>query len=142
TTGQRVSPLPIFVRALVEVCREHPKLNATFNAERSEIALYKRCHVGIATDTERGLIVTVVRDADQRGILDISGEIVRLTEAARAGTVKPQEISGGTITVTNVGTFGAEYGTPIINHPEAAILAVGVIEPRALVVGGAVEARH
>ena len=140
-TGQRVSPLPIFVRALVEVCREHPKLNATFNAERLEIALYKRCHVGIATDTERGLIVTVVRDADQRGILDISGEIARLTEAARAGTVKPQEISGGTITVTNVGTFGAEYGTPIINHPEAAILAVGVIGPRALVVDGGVEAR-
>ncbi|CAN5118675.1 dihydrolipoamide acetyltransferase family protein [soil metagenome] len=139
--GERVSPLPIVVRSLVEVCQEHPKLNASFDAQESTLVLYRDCHVGIATDTERGLLVTVVRDAGAKGIAEIGREIARLSEAARSGTVKPQEVSGGTITVTNVGTFGAEFGTPIINHPESAILALGVIEPRALVVEDRVEAR-
>lgn len=140
-SGERISPLPIVVRALVEVIGDHPKLNSSFDAERSEITVYRRCHVGIATDTERGLVVTVVRDAGDRGILDISKEIARLAAAARAGTARPEEVVGGTITVSNVGSFGADSGTPIINHPEAAILAPGVIEPRALVVDGRVEAR-
>jgi pyruvate dehydrogenase E2 component (dihydrolipoamide acetyltransferase) len=83
----------------------------------------------------------VIHDAGQMGIVALSHEIARLTEAARAGKSEPQHMVGGTITVTNVGTFGAEFGTPIINHPEAAILALGVIEPRALVVDGRVEAR-
>ncbi|MBA3551915.1 MAG: 2-oxo acid dehydrogenase subunit E2 [Actinobacteria bacterium] len=139
--GERVSPLPIVVRSLVEVCREHPKLNASFDAQESTLVLYRDCHVGIATDTERGLLVTVVRDAGAKGIAEIGREITRLSEAARTGKVHPQEVSGGTITVTNVGTFGAEFGTPIINHPESAILALGVIEPRALVVEDRVEAR-
>jgi 2-oxoisovalerate dehydrogenase E2 component (dihydrolipoyl transacylase) len=140
-TGERVSPLPIVVRALVEICQEHPKLNASFAADRSEIVLYRDVHVGIATDTERGLVVTVVRNAQDRGIVDLSAEIARLTDTARKGTATPEELSGSTVTVTNVGTFGAEFGTPIINHPEAAILALGVIEPRAMVAEGRVEAR-
>ncbi|MDP8957515.1 MAG: 2-oxo acid dehydrogenase subunit E2 [Actinomycetota bacterium] len=140
-SGERISPLPIVVRALIEVCKRHPKLNSTFDAERSEIVLHGKHHVGIATDTEHGLLVPVVRDADGKGIVALSGEIARLTEAARTGRAKPNELIGSTITVTNVGTFGAEYGTPIINHPEAAILALGVVEPRALVVDGRVEAR-
>ena len=140
-SGERLSPLPIVVRALAEVCSSHPKLNATFGADRSEIILYRECNVGIATDTDRGLMVTVVRDAARRGILEISREIARLAEAARTGTAKPEDLAASTVTVTNVGTFGAEFGTPIINHPEAAILALGVIEPRALVVDGRVEAR-
>ena len=98
-------------------------------------------HAGIATDTDQGLLVPVVRDAHARGIVDLAREIARVTEAARAGSATPDELSGSTVTVTNVGTFGAEFGTPIINHPEGAILALGVIEPRALVVDGAVEAR-
>jgi pyruvate dehydrogenase E2 component (dihydrolipoamide acetyltransferase) len=140
-TGERISPLPIVVRALVDVCRDHPKLNASFNGERSEIALFRSCHVGIATDTEKGLLVPVVGDADQKGIVELAIEIARLSEAARKGTIKPQEMAGGTITVTNVGTFGSQFGTPIINYPEAAILALGLVEPRALVVDGRVEAR-
>ncbi len=140
-TGERISPLPIVVRALVEVCNRFPKLNSSFDAERSEIVLHARHHVGIATDTEHGLLVPVLRDADAKGITEAAREIARLTQAARSGRAKPNELVGSTITVTNVGTFGAEYGTPIINHPEAAILALGVIEPRALVVDGRVEAR-
>jgi len=139
--GGRLSPLPIVVAALAETCRAHPELNASFDAEAGEIALFDDVHVGIATDTERGLLVPVVRDATGRGIADLAAEIGRLTEAARAGSIGPQDLQGSTITVTNVGTFGAEYGTPIVNPPEAAILALGVIEPRALVVDGQVEAR-
>ncbi|HEX2070015.1 MAG TPA: dihydrolipoamide acetyltransferase family protein [Actinomycetota bacterium] len=140
-TGEKISPLPIVVRALVDVCKQYPKLNSTFDADRSEIVLHGRRHIGIATDTENGLLAPVLRDADGKGIAAIAREIARLTEAARAGRAKPNELVGSTITVTNVGTFGAEYGTPIINHPEAAILALGVVEPRALVVDGRVEAR-
>jgi pyruvate dehydrogenase E2 component (dihydrolipoamide acetyltransferase) len=139
--GRKITPLPIVMCALVEVCREHPLLNASFNAERSQILLYKECHVGVATDTERGLLVPVIRNADRRGIVELSEEIARLSEAARSGTIKLVEMVGGTVTVTNVGSFGAEFGTPIINHPEAAILALGVVEPRALVIDGKVEAR-
>lgn len=140
-SGRRITPLPIVVRALVEVCKEHPKLNSSFDAERREILVYERCHVGIATDTEQGLVVPVVRDAGSLGIVPLSEEIARLTEAARSGKATPQDMVGSTITVTNVGTFGAESGTPIVNHPEAAILALGVVEARALVVDGDVQAR-
>jgi 2-oxoisovalerate dehydrogenase E2 component (dihydrolipoyl transacylase) len=139
--GERISPLPIVVRALVETCRDHPLLNASFDAEAGEIRAYRDCHVGIATDTERGLVVAVVRDAGSRGIREIAAEIARLSEGARAGRLGPQELTGSTITVTNVGSFGAESGTPIINHPEGAILATGVIGPRALVVEGEVAVR-
>jgi 2-oxoisovalerate dehydrogenase E2 component (dihydrolipoyl transacylase) len=139
--AERVSPLPIVVRAFVEVAKEHPKLNSSFDSDASEVVLHGRYNVGIATDTDKGLMVPVVRDADARGIVELSREIGRLVEAARSGRASPEDMTGGTVTVTNVGTFGAEFGTPIINHPEAAILALGVIEPRALVVDGAVEAR-
>ncbi|MFN2545298.1 MAG: dihydrolipoamide acetyltransferase family protein [Actinomycetota bacterium] len=139
--GERVSPLPIVVRALVETCKQHPKLNASFDADAGEIVLRRSYHVGIATDTERGLMVPVIRDADSKGILELATEIARLSEAAREGRSSPQELVGSTITVTNVGSFGAEFGTPIINAPESAILAVGVMEPRALVVDGEIVAR-
>ena len=140
-SGQRVSALAVVVRALATVCADHPTLNASFHEDRGEILLFHRVHAGIATDTDQGLLVPVVRDAHARGIVDLAREIARVTEAARAGSAAPDELSGSTVTVTNVGTFGAEFGTPIINHPEGAILALGVIEPRALVVDGVVEAR-
>ncbi|MBI4260261.1 MAG: 2-oxo acid dehydrogenase subunit E2 [Actinobacteria bacterium] len=139
--GIRVSPLTVIVRALAEVCRDHPKINASFDAERGEVVLHRHCNVGVATDTERGLLVPVARGVRSMGITRLGDEIRSLVEAARSGRIEPERLSGGTITVTNVGTFGSEYGTPIINHPEAAILAVGVIEPRALVVEATVQAR-
>jgi pyruvate/2-oxoglutarate dehydrogenase complex dihydrolipoamide acyltransferase (E2) component len=105
------------------------------------MVLYRDCHVGIATDTERGLLVPVVREAGRKGILAIAAEIGSLSQSARKGTITPDQMAGGTITVTNVGTFGSEFGTPIINFPQSAIVAVGVIEPRALVVDGEVAAR-
>jgi pyruvate dehydrogenase E2 component (dihydrolipoamide acetyltransferase) len=139
--GRRISPLPIVVRALAEVCGEHPKLNASFSSAQQEMALYRKVHAGIATDTADGLLVPVVRDVHERGIVDIASEIERLSEAARSRRLTLEEMAGGTITVTNVGTFGAESGTPIINDGQSSILALGVIEPRALVVDGKIEPR-
>lgn len=139
--GTRVTALPIVVRAFVEILQQFRALNASFDPDAHEIVLRGDVHVGIATDTERGLLVPVVRHADRLGIGELAAEITRLVQAGRAGRSKPEELIGGTVTVTNVGSFGAESGTPIINFPESSILAVGVIEPRALVVDGQVEAR-
>jgi 2-oxoisovalerate dehydrogenase E2 component (dihydrolipoyl transacylase) len=140
-SGERISPLPIVVRALVDTCREHRMLNASFDAEAHEIVLHASVNVGIATDTQRGLMVPVVRGADGKGVVELAREIGALTTRAREGKSTPDELVGSTITVSNVGSFGSEYGTPIINYPEAAILAIGVIDLRALVVDGEVEAR-
>ena len=140
-SGERISPLPIVVRALVDACREHRMLNASFDSEAHEIVLHASVNVGIATDTERGLMVPVVRDAQDKGVVQIAKDIATLTKRAREGKSTPDELVGSTITVSNVGSFGAEYGTPIINYPEAAILAIGVMELRALVVDGEIEAR-
>jgi 2-oxoisovalerate dehydrogenase E2 component (dihydrolipoyl transacylase) len=137
----RVTALPIVVRAFVEVVQQFRSLNASFDPESHEIVLHGDVHTGIATDTEGGLLVPVVRNADKLGIGELAAEISRLVQSARAGRSKPEELTGSTVTVTNVGSFGAESGTPIINFPESSILAVGVIEPRALVVDGQVEAR-
>ncbi|MFB3739180.1 MAG: dihydrolipoamide acetyltransferase family protein [Candidatus Velamenicoccus archaeovorus] len=136
-----VSPLPVVVRALAEVCRTHRSLNASFVAEAGEIRLHRRCHVGVATDTERGLLVPVVRDAGGRTIAEVAEEIRRLASAARDGTIRPSDMAGGTITVTNTGSYGSQAGTPILTPGQGAILALGAIEPRALVLDGRVEAR-
>lgn len=136
-----VSPLPIVVRALAEICKEHRALNASYMGDRGQIWLHRRVHVGIATDTERGLLVPVVRDAAESTIGHIAAEIERLAAAARDGSIRIQELNEGTITVTNTGSYGSEFGTPIINPPQSAILGFGVIEPRALVIDGQVVAR-
>jgi pyruvate dehydrogenase E2 component (dihydrolipoamide acetyltransferase) len=125
----------------VEVCREHPKLNASFDRDAGEIVLRDAYHVGIAADTERGLMVPVVRDVDRKGIVEVAREIAAVVEAARSGTASPEQLTGSTITVTNFGVFGSDAGTPIINHPEAAILGTGRIALRAVVTDGRVEAR-
>jgi 2-oxoisovalerate dehydrogenase E2 component (dihydrolipoyl transacylase) len=140
-TGSRLTALPIVVRGFIDVIKEFRALNASFDADTSEIILRRDVHIGIATDTERGLLVPVVRNADGFGIQELAGEMGRLVRAAREGTSGPEDLTGSTVTVSNVGSFGAEYGTPIINYPESSILAIGVIEPRALVVDGQVEAR-
>lgn len=134
-----LSPLPLFVRALAEVCREHPMLNASWDEDR--ILAFERVDVGIATDTERGLVVPVVRDAGSLGIAEIAAEIERLAGAAREGHLKPTDVGGATIAVTNTGSYGSEYGTPLLNPGQAVTIALGLIEPRALVVEGRVEAR-
>ena len=130
------SPLPIFVRALAEVCAAHPLLNAEWAENR--IVLHRDVHVGIATATERGLVVPVVTGVGARGIGDVAAEIKRVADAARAGSLGAGR---ATISVSNTGSYGSEAGTPILNPPNAVTVALGVIEQRALVVDGRVEAR-
>jgi pyruvate/2-oxoglutarate dehydrogenase complex dihydrolipoamide acyltransferase (E2) component len=140
-SGTRISALSIIVRALIEMCRSHPTLNASFDADAGEIVLKGSYHVGIAADSDRGLLVPVLRDVDAKGIVQVAGEVAEVVEAARTGRAGPEQLTGSTITVTNFGVFGSEAGTPIINHPEAAILGTGRIAARPVVVDGRVEAR-
>jgi pyruvate dehydrogenase E2 component (dihydrolipoamide acetyltransferase) len=141
TERQRVSALAVIVRALVEICRDHPMLNSSFDRDAGEIVVRRSYHVGIAADTERGLLVPVVRDVDRKGITEVAREMAEVVEAARSGKATPEQLTGSTITVSNYGVFGSEAGTPIINHPEAAILGVGRMGPRPMVVDGRVEPR-
>jgi pyruvate dehydrogenase E2 component (dihydrolipoamide acetyltransferase) len=134
-----VSPLPVFVAALARIAGTHPWINASWGED--SIRLRRAVHVGIAADTERGLVVPVLRDAGARGIAEIAGEIARLADSARSNTLTPAEVSGATITVTNTGSYGSEAGTPLLNPGHAVTVALGAIAPRALVVDGRIEAR-
>ena len=137
----KISPLPVIVKALLAALRKHPLVNSSWDDETNEIVVRHAYHIGIATDTERGLLVPVVKNADQLNIFELSREIARLAGAARDGKIGPSDLTGSTITITNVGSFGMESGTPIINHPEAAILAPGVIAKRPWVVEGQIAIR-
>ncbi|HVM10886.1 MAG TPA: dihydrolipoamide acetyltransferase family protein [Actinomycetota bacterium] len=139
--GAKVTALAVVVRAFAEICTKHPELNARHDPEANELVLHGSKHVGIATDTDEGLVVPVVRDVQAKGIVTVAREIAGLVEAARTRRATPDQLTGGTVTVTNVGTFGSDFGTPIINVPEVAILALGTIKHRPLVVDGSVVAR-
>src|SRR6185295_7414701 len=100
----------------------YPELNSTVDTAAREIVRLPAVHLGFAAQTERGLVVPVVRDAQARGAASLSEEFARLTEAARSGTLTPGDLTGGTFTLNNYGVFGVDGSTPIINHPEAAML--------------------
>ena len=133
--GLRVTYLPFFIKALIEACRRHPILNSSLDDESGEIVLKRYYNVGIATDTERGLMVPVVKNADQLSIFELAQEIARLSTDARAGRSAADDLQGGTITVTSTGSIGGLLATPIINHPEVAILGVVAIRKRPVVRG-------
>jgi 2-oxoisovalerate dehydrogenase E2 component (dihydrolipoyl transacylase) len=134
-----VSPLPVFVAALALTCADHPLMNASWHDDG--IHTIRSVHVGIAIDTERGLMVPVLRNAHAMGIGGIAAEIRRLAEAARGGHLTPNDLHGATIGVSNTGSYGSEAGTPLLNPGNAVMIAMGVIQPRALVVDGEVVAR-
>jgi pyruvate dehydrogenase E2 component (dihydrolipoamide acetyltransferase) len=134
-----VSPLPVFVRALAETCVEHRSLNSSWSDEG--VRLHRRVNVGIATDTERGLVVPVLRDAGGKGVAVIAEQIARLADRARSNALTSEEVSKATIAVSNTGSYGSEFGTPLLNPGHAVTIALGVIEPRAVVIDGRVEAR-
>ena len=138
-TAVGTSPLPLVVRALADVCRRHPEINASWT-DRA-IVVRRHVNVGIATETDRGLLVPVVRDADRLTVAEIAERIAGLASRARDGSITPDELAGHTITVTNTGSYGSEAGTPLLNVPDAVIVALGAIEQRPLVVDGAVQAR-
>lgn len=137
--GVRLTYLPFIVKAAVAALREFPYLNASLDDERQEIVLHDRYHIGIATDTEAGLMVPVVKDADRKRLIDLAAEIADLAARARAGKLALEELRGGTFTVSNIGVVGSGMVfTPVINHPEVAILGVGTLTEKPVVRDGAV----
>ncbi|MGI5154220.1 dihydrolipoamide acetyltransferase family protein [Microbispora sp. CA-102843] len=135
----KVSPLLLVAKALITAVKRHPMANATWTGE--EIVVKHYVNLGIAAATDRGLIVPNVKDADAMSLPELARALGELTERARAGKCQPAELSGGTITITNVGVFGVDAGTPILNPGEVAILAVGQIRDMPWVVDGQLAVR-
>jgi pyruvate dehydrogenase E2 component (dihydrolipoamide acetyltransferase)/2-oxoisovalerate dehydrogenase E2 component (dihydrolipoyl transacylase) len=128
--GVKLTYLAFVVKAVVAALKEVPIVNATLDEGTGEIVLHDRYHIGVATATPSGLIVPVVRDADRKDLGQIAREIERLSVAARAGKTRLEDLRGGTFTVTSVGNLGGLISTPVINHPEVAILGLGKIVKR------------
>ncbi|MGE2728842.1 dihydrolipoamide acetyltransferase family protein [Mycolicibacterium vaccae] len=138
-----VTPFVLLLRLLVVALGRHGVLNATWSdtAEGPRIDLHDAIHLGVAVAAPRGLLVPVVTDAQARTTRQLAGEVARLVAAARDGSLKPGEMQGSTFTVSNFGALGLDDGVPVINHPEAAILGVGALKPRPVVVDGGIVAR-
>ena len=132
---------PFVVKAVAGALAEHPRLNAELDEEADEILLHDAVNVGVAVDTPDGLIVPVVDDVPGKSVGALAGEIADLAARARDRSLAPEELRGGTFTVTNIGALGGEYATPLVNHPQVAILAVGRIQERPWVEDGDVVAR-
>ena len=133
--------LPLLVRAVVLAVRRFPQINARYDDEAGVVTRHGAVHVGIATQTEAGLMVPVLRHAEARDLWSSAAEIARLAQAARAGKATRDELSGSTITITSLGAAGGIASTPLINHPEVAIVGVNRIVPRPVMRGGAMVAR-
>jgi pyruvate dehydrogenase E2 component (dihydrolipoamide acetyltransferase) len=140
--GISLSYMPFVMKACVAALREFPMVNAMLDEENGEIVQKKYYNIGIATATDAGLMVPVVRDADAKNLLQLSSEMNELVEKARERSISRDEMQGGTFTITNVGGIGGEYATPIINYPEVAILALGAIKEKPRVVDGDIVPRH
>ena len=136
-TGVKLSYLPLFVKACAAALRRFPNFNASLDMERQEIVTHARCNIGIATATAEGLIVPVVDDADQKSIGAIARDIEALAAAARARKITLQQLQGGTFTISNYGSYGGTFGTPIIRPPEVAIAGFGAIRDRVVPIDGA-----
>jgi 2-oxoglutarate dehydrogenase E2 component (dihydrolipoamide succinyltransferase) len=132
--GVKLSFLPFFALATIEAMRVHPVVNASINTDEGTITYHAAEHLGIAVDTERGLIVPVIRDAGDLNMVGIAKRIADLAERTRTMKLEPDEVSGGTLTLTNTGSRGALFDTPIINQPQVAILGTGAVVKRPVVV--------
>lgn len=139
--GIRLTYIPLLIKLLLPALKEFPIFNASLDEERREI-IYKRVyHIGVATASPEGLLVPVLRNADHLTLLEVASNLERLIEGARKRTLSLPELSGSTFTLNNVGSFGGSSGTPIINSPEVAILAVGKLQDKAIVRDGTVVVR-
>jgi len=139
--GIKLSFLPFYFKALAAALKEFPYLNASIDDEKQEIVLKQEYHIGFALDTEAGLLVPVVRDVDRKSVFQIAREMEDLIQRGRAGKLKPDELKGSTFTVSNQGSIGGLYFTPIINWPEVAILGIGKAQDRPVVREGQVVIR-
>lgn len=137
----RLTPLPFLIRALVRVLPAFPAINARYDDAAEVVERHSAVHLGIATRTEGGLLVPVLRDAGRFDIHTLAGEVRRLAEGARAGRLSRDELSGSTITITSLGPLGGIVSTPIINRPEVAIIGVNRMVDRAVVVDGRIMVR-
>ncbi len=139
TTGTKLSFMPFFVRAAIEGLRAFPTVNSSVDG--TNIVLHKECNIGIAVALDWGLIVPVVKNAEEKNFLGIARAINDLAERARGKKLKPEEVAESTFTITNPGTFGGLFGLPIISQPNAAILGLGAIEKRPVVIDDAIAIR-
>ncbi|MFD6076319.1 dihydrolipoamide acetyltransferase family protein [Streptomyces hydrogenans] len=140
--GAPIGLLALLARICVAGLARHPQLNASVDTAREEIVRWPATHLGFAAQSARGLTVPVVRDAHLRDTAGLAAELARLTAAARAGTLTPAEVTGGTFTLNNYGVFGVDGSTPILNHPEAAMLGVGRIAEKPWVHEGRLAVRR
>jgi pyruvate dehydrogenase E2 component (dihydrolipoamide acetyltransferase) len=137
--GAKLTLTPLILKALVEMLKKHPLFNSSLDEVAQEIVLKEYFHIGIAVDTEQGLIVPVIRDVDKKSVLDLAKELEQLAQKARDRTVTADELKGGTFTISNQGAIGGAYFTPIINKPEVAILGLGRGEMKPVAREGKVE---
>ncbi|MEH7223633.1 2-oxo acid dehydrogenase subunit E2 [Bacillus sp. JJ1566] len=137
----KLTYLAYIVKALTKVLKKYPMLNASLDDQKDQIILHKHYNMGIAADTERGLVVPVIKNADQKSLFDIAKEIQELSKKAREGSIKADEMSGGTCTISNIGSERGAWFTPIINAPQSCILGFGRIEKKVVVIDDAIEIR-
>jgi 2-oxoisovalerate dehydrogenase E2 component (dihydrolipoyl transacylase) len=140
-TRGRLTMLPLLIRAMVIALRDFPQINARFDDEAGVVTRYGAVHVGVATQTDAGLTVPVLRHAEARDVWSIAAEIVRLAEAVRNGKASRDELTGSTITISSLGALGGIVSTPVINHPEVGIVGVNRMVERPMIRQGAVVAR-
>jgi len=140
--GIKLTYLPFFVKAACAALKRHPFMNASLDDEKHEIILKKDYNIGIAANTDAGLVVPVIHQADQKSIFELAIEIAELAGKARAGKLSHDEISGGTFTITNVGSVGGLFTFPVINWPEVGILGTHSIQPRPVVRDGQIVVRE
>ncbi|MCJ0949980.1 2-oxo acid dehydrogenase subunit E2 [Rhodococcus sp. ARC_M8] len=129
-TGVKLSFFPFFAAAAVATLSDHPVINASLDAECTEVTYYRAVHLGMAVDNAKGLMVPVLRDADKMRIPELARAIASAAESVRDGTIRPDNLTGGTFTLTNTGSRGALFDTPIINQPQSAILGIGAVVDR------------
>ena len=132
--GVKLSYMPFFAKATVDALKQHPKLNAAIDTEKGEVTYYDRENIAIAVDTEKGLLTPVIKDAGDLSIAGLARKIADVAERTRTNKITPDELSGGTFTLTNTGSRGALFDTPIINQPQVAILGTGSVVKRAVVI--------
>jgi pyruvate dehydrogenase E2 component (dihydrolipoamide acetyltransferase) len=131
-----IMPTPLLVKIAATAIASHPYVNASVDLEREEITLHPRADIGVATASEAGLVVPVVKDAAARSVEEIAAEVKRLTEAARANRLRAEDLEGGTFTVNNYGPLGVWLGTPIVNPPQVCNLGIGAIRDQVIPVDG------
>ncbi|WP_427008065.1 2-oxoglutarate dehydrogenase, E2 component, dihydrolipoamide succinyltransferase [Pseudarthrobacter sp. H2] len=134
TNGVKLTFLPFIAKAVAEALKQHPKLNAEYNEEAQEITYHNAEHLAIAVDTEKGLLVPVISNAGDLNLAGLAAKIADVASRTRQGKIGPDELSGGTFSITNIGSVGALFDTPVINQPNVAILGTGAIVKRPVVV--------